>query len=272
MDKIVRFGESRIYDPKFRGKMFAIGKVFLRIFGSFDTSSSRDLYFVRIVKEVAKKIYLKDVLDAGCGSGQFSFWLAQEYPNVKIDACDLSEERISLCKEIQGRLKTRNIIFFVQDLRTYKSEGTYDFIFSNHVLEHIVENRLVISNFVSSLSREGYLYIQIPNNIQKRLSFGKRFLRSHEVWAKKEHIGQTLTLSLLSSELERLGCRILIARHTDGFWGEVRFELSQIAMNYLHSRILFALLFPLLKILGYIDSLVNYSDGNGILILAKKRV
>lgn len=265
----IRFGEYQLYNPKIRGMTFAMAKVILKIFGSFDTSSSH-LHFMRIVEKVAKT-RLNTVLDAGCGDGKFSFWLAQKYPNAKIDACDLSEEIINRCKEIQGGLKTRNVNFFVQDLRNLKSEGAYDFIFSNHVLEHVIDNQLVISNLVSSLNREGYLYIQIPTAIQKRLSFGKRFLRSHEAWAKKEHIGQTLTLSLLSSELKRLDCKILIARHTEGFWGELRFELKELALGYLQSRILLGLFFPLLHILGYIDSLVNCSDGNGILILAKKK-
>ena len=225
---------------------------------------------MRIVKKLANEINFDSILDAGCGDREFSFFLAKKYPNAKIDACDLSKEMIDLCKEIQKHLKTCNISFFVQDLVTYKSHDTYDFIFSNHVLGHIIKNRLVISNLVSSINKNGYIYIQIPNALQKRLSFGKRFIRSHEEWAKKEHLSQTLTLDSLSSELERLSCKILIAKYTEGFWGELRFELSEMAQSYFHSYLLFALLFPLLRIFGYVDSLMNYSEGNGILILAKK--
>jgi SAM-dependent methyltransferase len=264
---MTRFGECQVYDPKIRGNRLA--EIFLTIFGTVDTGSG-DFHFMRIVKKLAK-IDFNHVLDAGCGKGKFSFWLAQEYPNVKIDACDLSEESIDLCREVQSHLKIRNIHFFVQDLRTYRSEGTYDFIFSTHVLEHILENRLVISNLVSSLKKGGYIYIQIPNAVIKRLSsFGKRFVKSHVEWGKKEHVGQTLTLNLLCSELQRSSCKILIAKHTEGFFGELRFELQEMALGYLHSEVLFAILYPLLKILGYIDSLVDYSGGNGILVLARK--
>jgi SAM-dependent methyltransferase len=264
---MTRFGECQIYDPKIRGNKLA--EIFMKIFGTIDTGSGH-LHFMKIVKKLPKKIDFNYVLDAGCGKGKFSFWLAQEYPNAKIDACDSSQESIDFCKEIQSHLKIRNINFFVQDLRTYRSEGNYDFIFSTHVLEHILENRLVISNLVSSMEKGGYIYIQIPNAVQKRLSsFGKRFVKSHLEWVKKEHVGQTLTLNLLCSELQRLGCKILIAKHTEGFWGELRFELKEMALGYLHSDVLFALLYPFLKILGYIDSLVNYSDGNGILVFAR---
>jgi SAM-dependent methyltransferase len=264
---MTRYGECQIYDPKIRSNRLA--KIFLKVFRTVDTDSGV-LHFMKIVKKLAKKTDFNHILDAGCGKGKFSFWLAQEYSNAKIDACDLREESIYLCKEVQSHLKIRNVDFFVQDLRTYRSEGTYDFIFSIHVLEHIAENRLVISNLVSSMKKGGYIYIQIPNAVIKRLSsFGKRFVKSHEEWGKNEHVGQTLTLDLLCSELQRLGCKILIARHTEGVWGELRFELKEMALGYLHSEVLFALLYPLLKIFGYIDSLVNYSDGNGILVCAR---
>ena len=137
-------------------------------------------------------------------------------------------------------------------------------------MEHIFENRLVISNLVYSLKNGGYIYIQIPNAIQKRLPYGRRFIEAHERWARKEHVGQTLTIDSLSSELDLLNCNVLIARYTEGFWGELRFVLSEMALNYFQSSIMYALLFPLLKLLGFIDSLIDYSEGNGIMILAEK--
>lgn len=264
---MARFGESQIYSPKIQGNRLA--NIFLKIFGTFDTGCG-SLYFMRVVKQLAEKKDFRNVLDAGCGSGTFSFWLAQQYPNAKIEACDLSEENIEICKEIQSRLGIRNISFFFQDLRTYRREGAFVFIFSNHVLEHIIENRMVISNLVYSIEKGGYIYIQIPTVIQKRLSsLGKRFVRSHEEWGRKEHIGQNLTLELLCSELHRLGCQILLAKHIEGFWGELRFELQEMALGFLHIELLFALLYPLLRIFGYIDSLTNCSDGNGILVFAR---
>jgi 2-polyprenyl-3-methyl-5-hydroxy-6-metoxy-1,4-benzoquinol methylase len=264
---MARFGASQIYDPKVRENSLA--KLFLKVFGTIATSSSH-FHFMRIVKKVDEEINLGHVLDAGCGKGLFSFWLAQRYRNARIYACDFSEAKIDVCEDIKKNMNIHNINFFTQDLRTYRSEDSYDFIFSNHVLEHIIENRLVISNLVHSLRKGGYIYIQMPNAVQRRLPFGKRFLKSYEEWEKEEHIGQTLTLDSLSSELSSLGCKILVAKHTEGFVGELGFELGEMALSYFRSNVLFALLYPLLKILGYVDSLINYSYGNGILVLAKK--
>jgi len=264
---MARWGEGQIYVPAVRGNKLA--ELFLKVFGTVDTSSWR-LHFMRIVKRVAREGTFDRILDAGCGKGTFSFWLAREYPNARIDALDLSKDKIDLCKEVQERLRIRNVSFFVQDLLTFKSEGVYDFILSNHVLEHIAASRLAIANLVASLKEGGHIYIGMPNAVQRKPLLGKRFVKSYEEWAKKEHVGQMFTLDSLSSELERLSCKILIAKHTAGFWGVLRFELAEMALSYFHSRALFALLYPLLKLLGYIDSRVNYSDGNSILVLARK--
>ena len=260
---MARFGQTQIYHPSIHGNKLA--RVFLKIFGTVDTSSSHYL-FMRIVK----RLRFESVLDAGCGKGRYSFWVAQAYPNVTIAACDLSSENIEHCKKTKKSLGIQNMRFFVADLLDYKSEGAYDFIFSNHVLEHIVDNRKVLSNLAASLKPGGYIYIQMPNAVEKRLSLSKKFLRAHESWAENEHVGQTLTLTSLSEELSSLGCTVLLARHLVGFWGELRFELSEMALSYFRSRLLFAMLYPFLKILGVIDSHVDYAEGNGIFVLARK--
>jgi SAM-dependent methyltransferase len=264
---MARFGQSQIYHPEIRGSRLAT--LFLKVFGSVDTGSSH-LHFLRVTRRAARTIAFDRVLDAGCGSGKFSFWLAQEHPNAQIEACDLSADKIDLCKEIQASMNIHNINFFVQDLRTYRRVGGYDFIFSNHVLEHIPENRQALSNLVASASDGGWIYIQMPSGIQRRLAIGRRFVQSHEQWERKEHIGEQLTLDSLCLEFERSGCEVLVRRHTEGLWGELRFELSEMALSYLHSRAVFALMYPLLKVLGYIDSFVSSSDGNGLLVVARK--
>jgi SAM-dependent methyltransferase len=264
---MARWGGAQIYAPEVQGNKLA--QWFLKIFGTVDTGSSH-LHFTRTTKRVADEFGLCHALDAGCDKGKYSFWLAQAYPNAQIDAFDLSAGKIASCQEVQLCLGAPNIRFFVQNLLTYQGEGTYDFVFTNHVLEHVVENRLAIANLISGLRGWGIIYVALPNAVQRRLPLGRRFVQSHEEWAKTEHIGQTLTLESLSAELKGLGCKILVAKHTSGFWDELRFELQEMALNYFHSRALFAVLYPLLRLLGIMDTWMEYADGNGILVLAQK--
>jgi len=256
-----------MFSAKYGGKR-TIVQIFSRIFESFDVSNSV-MNFIKTIKIVSNKKNFKYILDAGCGDGRFAFWLAQNYSDIKIDACDISEEKIKFCKEIQIQLSIDNINFFVQDLRTFQTKGFYDFVFSNHVLEHIYENKLVVSNLVYSLKKEGYLYIQMPNMVQKRI-FPKKLLISLEEWEKREHVGQTLTLTSLSSELKHLGCKILTAEYKQGFWGELGYEIRCIALGLFNRYSLYILLLPIQKLFEVIDHLTNYSDGNNMLVLAKR--
>jgi len=260
---MARFGATQIYDPQVRSNTLA--RIFLGLFGTFDTCSSH-LHFIRY----ARTIDFDRVLDAGCGKGKFTFWLAQEYPDAEVYGCDISAEKIAHCKEVRDLLGIRNAHFFVQDLRNFERDQAYDFIFTNHALEHIRENRLVIRKLCRSLKEGGHIYVQMPDAVQKRLTFGKRFVKSHEEWAREEHVGQTLTLESLCTALEHNNCKTIKAMYTEGFWGELRFELSEMALSYFRSHFLLGLMYPLLRILGHIDAWSEYSDGNGVLVLAMK--
>jgi trans-aconitate methyltransferase len=219
---------------------------------------------------IAGQVAVDRVLDAGCGKGKYAFWLSQEFPDSVIDACDISSSNVTHCNSIKERLHINNINFFVRDLLEYKKPAAYDFVYSNHVLEHIADNTKALANLVESLKPGGHIYIQVPNAVQKRFALGKKFVRLHERWAKDAHVGQTFTLDLLAEALEDLGCSIKQKRYLEGFWGELRFELSEMTLQYLNSRVLFAFFYPLFKLLGYIDLMVKSSSGNGIMVLARK--
>jgi len=267
--KKFRFGKSSFYHPRFI-KKGSLKNQFLKTLHIIDATTAH-YYFIKIIKKHLNKLFQAPcrVLDAGCGDGQYSFWLSRQFPNSIIDACDISKTKIYNCKKIQQQIGAENISFFIKDLKTYKNEEKYDFIFSNHVLEHVVDNKLVIKNLVASLKDGGYIYVQIPNAIQKRI-INKKYLITLENWEKKEHIGQTLNLNTLSSELKKRGCKILIAKHTRGFWGELSYEILILTLGYFNRYFLYVLLLPIILVLGFFDTFHNYKNGNEILVLARK--
>ena len=259
-----RFGSTHRYYPELQGRL--LPQLFIRLFGSLDTGSSH-LHFLRTVKDLPLSGF-KTVLDAGCGRGAFTFWLAQNYADARYHACDLSESNIQICKSIQAKTGTR-CHFFVQDLVGYCQPDSYDFILTNHVLEHIPRNREVITNLCKSLKAGGFIYIQIPNPSASRI-FPDRYFSAHDRWAKQEHTGQSLTLETLADTVQLSGCQVLIKRYVTGFWGSLSFELKEISLNYLKSYPLFGILFPFLKLFSLLDARMNYRTGNGLLVLARK--
>ncbi len=67
----------------------------------------RILYFRKEIKNTRFNV----VLDAGCGSGVYTFYLAKRYPQIRIDACDLNENTINSCKKLQKTTSFNNINF-----------------------------------------------------------------------------------------------------------------------------------------------------------------
>lgn len=70
-----------------RSKLNFFGRFGEKIVGSpFIGQFIRFLHF----KKAIKPLRFKSVLDVGCGSGDYAFYLAKKYPEVKIEACDIS--------------------------------------------------------------------------------------------------------------------------------------------------------------------------------------
>ena len=104
--------------------------------------------------------YLSDnksirILDIGCGLGQTLGALKNRgYKNL--EGIDISDEAVKICKKKGLKVSLKNI----DDL-----EKKYDFIFLNHVLEHIEKKEVIniLNKIKTFLSESGILYITVPN-------------------------------------------------------------------------------------------------------------
>lgn len=110
--------------------------------------------------------YLKDsaiTLDAGCGSGIFSYYIAEK--GNKVIAIDGSDEMINLCKEKSSKHKKLNVQFLVEKLpfNEESSFGMFDFIISSSVLEYVSEYEHCLNDFKNHLNDNGVLIISLPN-------------------------------------------------------------------------------------------------------------
>lgn len=90
------------------------------------------------VKQILDPYLPRDVvaLDAGCGTGRLTFWLAKFCTAVV--GFDLSSGFIELCKEQQERDKVRNASFFVRSLTDFWL-GVYDLIVISGVCLHTTD-------------------------------------------------------------------------------------------------------------------------------------
>jgi tRNA (cmo5U34)-methyltransferase len=74
------------------------------------------------------------VADLGCGTGNITKAVLEEYPRARVTCVDLSQQMIAMSK---AKLKAyKNVEFYVADLRDFKF-GKYDVIVSSLVMHHL---------------------------------------------------------------------------------------------------------------------------------------
>jgi ubiquinone/menaquinone biosynthesis C-methylase UbiE len=100
------------------------------------------------------------ILDAGCGSGVASRFLADRFLGVNIEACDLSDIRLQQARNASRHSGLDRIRFFRSSVEEIQTENDrYDFVFCRFVLEHLPNPVRAISEFFRVLKPGGMLFL-----------------------------------------------------------------------------------------------------------------
>lgn len=100
---------------------------------------------------------IKNVLEIGTGDGRMlSIFHDRGFSAVGVEA---SRNRARRCRDMG--LDVLDIAF--DDLPTLATKGPFDFIYSSHVLEHVLDPVAHIKQLRTLLRAGGYLYFQVPN-------------------------------------------------------------------------------------------------------------
>jgi SAM-dependent methyltransferase len=224
----------------------------------------RSLYFKRFIKN---KSFSK-ILEAGCGPGLFTFFVADRFPHAQVIGYDISKDDIEFCNQENIKRKTDNVSFVCCDLLELKEKEEYDFIYSIDVLEHISGNWKVLENIYRALKNEGIFYLAMPCEKNHRHIFPERFFQKYTEWSAREHTGDQYELSELCFILKDMGFKIILAKYTFGLWGKLTWELDMLMERYQNLK---RLSMPLLLFLCFLDTLwKNKEDSYALLIIAKK--
>lgn len=160
------------YDPvKDRLAGIIRGNLFLRTLFYF----LLDVFFLRSwhIRKAMRSVFRKDahrkkewnVLDAGCGFGQYDRFILNAFPNGKIKSVDIKEDYLDDCRGYFGKeIQNGRISFEVQDLLEYKGDG-FDFALCVDVLEHIHEDVKVMRNLRESLKPGGHFLMHSPSHL-----------------------------------------------------------------------------------------------------------
>jgi 2-polyprenyl-3-methyl-5-hydroxy-6-metoxy-1,4-benzoquinol methylase len=240
-------------------------RIFYRWFPSaFVSAYIRTLYLKRFVQSIE----FSNVLDAGCGPGLFTLFLASRFPEARFTGYDCSEKDIEQGRREAKEKGLRNVSFEVQDLTVWAGKEMFDFIYSIDCLEHIPGNRKVIANLVRALTPGGFLYVAMPCEKIHRFLFPRRCFGKYVQWAAGEHIGDQYTSEELMAIFRSLGLTIVRAQYTFGFWGKFAWELDMLTDGRPGLK---RLLLPLLFSVAALDPLCrNRSGPYGLLVIGQK--
>jgi len=154
------------------------------------------------------------ILDAGCGSGIVSRYLAKTHPTSSVVGCDFSEIRVAQAAEIAKGIK--NLHFRKENLTQLDFDhSSFDAIACRFVLEHLNETDLpkVISEFYRCLRPNGIICAididgLLSNVFPKTKLMDKVFSKIDSVTTINFKIGREIPHLLYQSGFSNVSWRI----------------------------------------------------------------
>ncbi len=216
-----------------------------------------------------------DILDAGSGFGQYSWFLARRFRGSAILGVDVKEEQVEDCNNFFARRgMAMRVKFQVADLTKFEIPEAYNLILSVDVMEHIEEDVTVFRHFHRSLREGGVLLISTPSD-----QGGSDVHDEHEASFIDEHVRDGYNIGEIREKLTSAGFSDVQARYSYGRPGKISWRLSMKypIMMLNTSRLFFIILpfwylltFPFSLILNFFDVRVKHSSGTGLIVKAFK--
>lgn len=267
------------YDPIKRslGKVFNRSPFLRKIFYSLlDLLLLRTWHIKKDIRHWAKsKRGEAKILDAGSGYGQYTYFLSGLNIHPSVTAVDVKEEQIADCNNFFQRIGRKNAVFSVADLTTIQFNNEFDLILCVDVMEHILEDTKVFTNFNAALKPGGMLLVSTPSDQ------GGSDVHDHDGEESfiGEHVRDGYGINDISQKLKESGFSKVDARYVYGTPGKISWKLSmKYPIKMLGASKLFFIVLPLYYLLVYpFCSWMNYADlwgkhktGTGLVVKAWK--
>lgn len=267
------------YDPIKRGlgtffnKSPFLRKLFYKL---LDLLLLRTWHIKRELKHWAKDNKGEEnILDAGSGFGQYSFYIASHWKKWTITGIDVKEEQIEDCNRFFKRVGLTNAKFYVDDLTKYRRPDHYNLVLSVDVMEHILEDVLVFKNFYKSMKKNGILIISTPSDQ------GGSDVHDHEDGSFiDEHVRDGYGIDEITNKLEEAGFSKINAGYSYGWPGKISWRLSMkypilmlgaSKLFYVILPIYYLITFPFCLIFNYLDVILKHKTGTGLIVSAYKQ-
>jgi len=229
-----------------------------RLFGVADPAHWLHFRYFRRALEMWPGLSPRRILDAGCGRGDFTVYLAQRFPEAEVIGADVDAERVAVCQATADRMGLSNVRYRLQDLTRLDPREPFDLIVSVDVLEHIVEQQKALVNLAGALAPGGHFYFHIPT-IRTRPVPLSRWLKEFHEWAEREHVADDLTAEQFVERVRQAGLSPAVEWRTFAYGaGELATSLFALPYaNTLLNRIAQISLIPICRALVMADHRVR---------------
>src|ERR1035437_2100671 len=215
-----------------------------------------------------------NILDAGAGFGQYSYWMSRKFPKSKIISVDVKDEQVADCNNFFQTIGRKNVKFEVADLTKFVRENNFDLALSVDVMEHILEDVQVFKNIHASLKQGGMLLISTPSD-----QGGSDVHEESEGSFIGEHVRDGYNIKEIEDKLKQAGFSKVEPRYAYGTPGKISWRLSmKYPMQMLSTSKLFFIVlpfyyviaYPISFVLNYLDTYFSHKTGTGLIVKAYK--
>ena len=143
--------------------------------------AERSRPFFDLIARIPDRSY-KTICDLGCGTGDLTGVLSEQWPEARVLGVDSSREM--LLAAVKAQVPDR-VDFTPGDITTWRPAEPQDLVVSNATFQWIPDAAALLKHVASYLGPKGVLAVQMPNNSE---SPSQRILRDLETdarWASK---------------------------------------------------------------------------------------
>lgn len=266
------------YDPIKRslGKVFNASPVLRKLFYRLlDLLLLRAWYIKKELRNWKASHPQANILDAGAGFGQYTFFMSGLNRNWNVTAVDVKDEQVEDCNQFFKKIgRGEKVGFEVADLTRFERKDRFDLILSVDVMEHILDDRGVFRNFYASMKKGGLLLISTPSD-----QGGSDVHDDDDHSFIDEHVRDGYNADDIRSKLQEAGFRDIQVAYTYGKPGQLSWKLSmKYPITILNASKLFFILlpfyyllaYPLAFVLNYLDLSGKHPSGTGLMVKACK--
>jgi SAM-dependent methyltransferase len=208
----------------------------------------------------------RKILDAGCGSGVFSYELAKRHPQAQVTGVELEPDLVARANEIARRAHLANLHFEQGDVTKLDFENEFDLVLSVDNFEHVEDDIAAMRTLLQALRPGGRLVAHVPGYERRWILFGRRV--NFDV---PGHVRPGYRADQLVAKLQEAGFQVTAHQYTYGTIETFTNNISYLITGADQRRKLqYAAVFPVLLAVSWLGKFSQPKWGAGVLAVARR--